>query len=72
MKDLTPLTSRNGESEWQHEGKTLIAVLEKETSCYKCYFDSKRYCSELEIGVHCCSDFKEKPDVIFIEKPAES
>lgn len=71
MKDLTPLTSRNGESEWTYKGKTLIAVLEKETPCCKCYFDSRRCCSELEIGVRCFSDFEENPAVIFIEKPAE-
>jgi hypothetical protein len=74
MNELTPLTSKNGESEWPYEnGITLIAVIDdpKNPPCKGCFFDGEYCPSFIKIGVSCTADFPDhRPDVMFIEKPA--
>lgn len=42
MNELTPLTSKNGESEWPYEGKTLIATIGN--SCAGCELGKEDDC----------------------------
>ena len=73
---MKQLTAKNGEKEWQYEGKTLIAI-EDETPwlCKECFFyerpDDCPLTNKNEIP-SCVNDFDEwEATTIFIEKPAE-
>jgi len=74
MNELTPLTSKSGESEWPYKGKTLIAVKSDASSiCGKCVLRNTS-CSKFvksKIIPDCLLDFNLISNVILIYKPAE-
>ena len=71
MKDIKPLTAKNGESEWPYKKKTVIAIPELQ-GCDKCIFFFFFYClnGDRKYAPDCIFDF----DIwsIYIEKPSES
>ena len=71
MSNLTPLTSKNGESEWPYKKKTVIAIPELQ-GCDKCIFLKKNYClnGDRKYAADCIFDFDRWS--IYIEKPSES
>lgn len=74
MSALTPLTSKDGQSEWPYKGKTIIAIKEL-VLCRDCIIypgdDNERiedyHCNDFPC---CMTDFA--VPIIFIEKPAET
>jgi len=68
MSNLTPLTSKSGESEWQYEGKTYIAIPGNDPMCLGCCL--KYDGSACLFGVPCCLDYFDQ-EAVFIENPAE-
>ena len=64
------LTAKNGQSEWQFEGKTLIAKSIIGTECIGCFFYPTCITTQPDLMPNCVTDF-EQTCIIFIEKPAE-
>lgn len=75
MNKITPLTSKDGKSEWPYKKKTVIAIPEKDV-CNGCIAMSDNEDKSLNNFLNNC---KNLPDcttnfngwVIYIEKPAE-
>jgi len=67
---MKQLTAKNGEKEWQYEGKTLIAVQAEGTECKECYFHPACITTEPKGMPNCVLDFNDY-FINYIEKPAK-
>ena len=73
MKEITPLTSKNGESEWPYNDMAIIAVPEiDQCSCHGCIgWKEPHHCPMNFTHIPGCINDFNKP-IIYIEKPAET
>jgi hypothetical protein len=71
MNELTPLTSKSGESEWPYKKKTVIAIPETDmcNGCIAMVDNEDKSLNNCKKLPDCTTNFHGW--VIFIEKPAE-